>query len=142
MKIVSACLAGINCRYDGKSKPNGKISDIVKKGEAIAVCPEELGGLPTPRPAAEQVKNKVINNKGEDITEQFYKGANLALAIAEENNCTEAILKCKSPMCGKGEVYDGSFSGTLTEGEGIFAKLLNEKGVKVITEVEFENNKE
>lgn len=134
MKIVSACLAGIKCRYDGSAKPCQKVIELVMRGKAIPVCPEQLGGLPTPRSPAENKGNKVFTKDGEDITFQFKKGAEEALKITKLANCDEAIIKAKSPSCGSGKIYDGTFSGELIEGDGIFAKLLKENNIKVFSE--------
>jgi len=136
MKIVSACLAGINCRWDGKSNPCQKVMDLVKQGKAIPVCPEQLGGLITPRLPAEQKGNKVFTKDGKEVTTQFEKGAENAFKIAKQVNCTEAILKSRSPSCGSGKVYDGTFSGKLINGDGVFAKLLKKNNIKVFTEEE------
>jgi len=137
MKIVSACLAGINCNYKGESKPNEKIIELVKKGEAIPVCPEQLGGLPTPRMAAEQKEDKVLTKDGKDVTQAFVKGANEVLRIANMYNCKEAILKARSPSCGCGQIYDGTFSGELIDGDGITAALLKRNVIKVYSEENF-----
>ena len=134
MKIISACLAGINCRYDGGSKPNQKVIELVKQGKAILVCPEQLAGLTTPRTPAEEKDGKIITKDGKDLTKEFQKGAQEALKIARLSNCKEAILKAKSPSCGCGKVYDGSFSGNLIDGDGVFTRLLKENNIKVITE--------
>jgi uncharacterized protein YbbK (DUF523 family) len=137
MKIVSACLADIKCNYKGESRPNQRIIDLVKKGEAIPVCPEQLGGLPTPRIPAEKRGDKVFNKNGEDVTEYFVRGANEVLRIAVIYNCEEAILKSKSPSCGFGQIYDGNFTETLIRGNGITADLLIANGIKVYTEENF-----
>ena len=134
MKIISACLAGINCRYDGGSKPNQKVIELVKQGKAILVCPEQLAGLTTPRTPAEEKDGKIITKDGKDLTKEFQKGAQEALKIARLSNCKEAILKAKSPSCGCGKVYDGSFSGNLIDGDGVFTRLLKENNIRVITE--------
>lgn len=139
MYIVSACLAGIKCRYDGKDNRNEKIIQLVKEGKAIPVCPEVFGGLPIPRVPCEIVlddeKNiKVINKEGVDCTENFKEGAKKTLAIAEILGVDTAILKSKSPSCGCGKIYDGTFSGKLVEGDGVAAKLLTENGIKVYNE--------
>jgi uncharacterized protein YbbK (DUF523 family) len=134
MKIVSACLAGIKCRYDGTAKPNKKVIDLIKKGKAIPICPEQLGGLSTPRIPAETIGKKVINKKGRDVTSYFVKGAKEALKIAKMARCKEAILKSKSPSCGVNQIYDGSFSGKLKKGDGVFTKLLKRNKIKCITE--------
>ncbi len=134
MKLISACLAGIPCRYDGKSKPNAKIMEMVKRGEALLVCPEQLGGLPIPRVPAEQRSDKVFAQDGRDVTQEFELGAQRVLEIVQKNNCKEAILKARSPSCGCGQVYDGTFSKKLIVGDRVLTKLLKKSGIKVITE--------
>jgi len=137
MKIVSACLAGIKCRYDGQVKPPcQEIVDLIKQGKAIPVCPEQLGGLSTPRIAAEKKGDKVFTKEGKDVTEQFNNGAQEVLKLAKLINCDEAILKSKSPSCGSGKIYDGTFTSTLVDGDGVCAKLLKQNGIKVKTEHE------
>jgi uncharacterized protein YbbK (DUF523 family) len=136
MIIVSACLAGIKCAWDGKSRPSQKVIDLVKEGKAIPVCPEQLGGLTTPRPPAEKKENKIITKDGKDITKEFKKGANEALKIALLVNCKKAILKAKSPSCGLNKIYDGTFSKTLISDNGIFAEFLKKHNIKVLTEDE------
>jgi uncharacterized protein YbbK (DUF523 family) len=133
MKIVSACLAGIKCRYDGTAKPNKKVIDLIKKGKAIPICPEQLGGLSTPRIPAETKNGRIVRKDGKDITAYFIKGAKEALKIAKMAGCKEAILKSKSPSCGVDYIYDGSFSGKLKKGDGIFTKLLKRNKIKCIT---------
>ena len=140
MILVSACLAGFKCKYNGESNTDERIVELVKKGEAIPVCPEQLGGLPTPRVPSEIISEKVISKNGDDVTEQFNRGAAITLEIAKLYNCTEAIFKSRSPSCGSGKIYDGTFSGTLINGDGITAKLLKENGIKVRTEEETKNN--
>lgn len=138
MILVSACLAGVNCKYDGGNNLNEKILELVKKGEAILVCPEQLGGLTTPRTPSEigiiEGNKKVINKDGEDVTINFVRGAEEVLRIAKSLNITKAILKSKSPSCGCGLVYDGTFTGTKIPGNGITAQLLIDNGIEVITE--------
>ncbi len=129
--IVSACLAGLNCRYDGDNKKRNDIVEMVKRGEAIPVCPEQLGGLSTPREPAEAVGDQILTVNGRDVTFEYQKGAQEALLIAELTGATEALLKSKSPMCGAGSVYDGSFSGKMKEDDGIFTKLLKKSSIKV-----------
>lgn len=135
MLIVSKCLTGCPCRYDGRSVPVSEIAGLVERGEAVAVCPEELGGLPTPRvPAELQGSGRVMTRDGRDVTREFVLGAERALAIAKECGAKKALLKGKSPSCGCGRVYDGSFTGTLTEGDGVAAALFKRNGIEV-TEV-------
>lgn len=140
MILVSACLAGINCKYNGGNNYNKKVFNLVKEGKAIPVCAEQLGGLTTPRVAAEicyiDGKRHVLTKTGKDVTEQFEKGAQEILELAKKLNITKAILKSRSPSCGKGKVYDGTFSGKLIDGNGILAELLIENGIEVITEDE------
>lgn len=134
MRICSACLLGINCAWNGSNKLNEKILELSKKEVLIPICPEQLGGLPTPRIPCEQIGNKVVSKNGEDATAQFEKGAEETLKIAQIFNCKEAILKSKSPSCGSGLVYDGSFSGNLIKGNGVTTSLLKKNGIKVISE--------
>jgi uncharacterized protein YbbK (DUF523 family) len=140
MKIlVSACLLGEPCRYDGKSKPCDAVRALGKRHILIPICPEVMGGLPTPRvPAEIQPDGHVVNRDGADVSAHYEKGAQVALNLAHENGCTLAILKEKSPSCGNREVYDGSFSGTLIAGQGICAHLLEANGIRVIGESEIE----
>lgn len=137
--LVSACLAGENCRYDGKNSRNEAVVELVRQGKAIPVCPEQLGGLPTPRCPCEIVRAgdgsiRVMSRDGRDLTREFYAGAEKALAIAKAHGVRKAILKSKSPSCGCGQVYDGTFSGRLTEGHGVTAKLLMDNQIEVCTE--------
>lgn len=139
MIIVSACLAGVRCRYDGGNNSNDKILQLVKGGRAILVCPEQLGGLTTPRDAAEIIENdktsrKVMTKSGQDVTKQFILGAEEALNIAKLSNCTIAILKARSPSCGYNEIYDGTFSGHKKKGNGVTAEIFLSNGIKVYTE--------
>ena len=132
--LVSACLLGTPCRYDGKSKPNKEVLALSEKYNLIPVCPEVAGGLPTPRTPSEIVGERVVMRDGRDVTENYLRGAKYALSVARENACAAAILKARSPSCGKGQVYDGSFTGTLTDGDGIAAKLLADAGIAVFSE--------
>ncbi len=134
MKIVSACLAGMDCRWDGGSRPCPRVIALVKQGRAIPVCPEQLGGLPTPRSPAEQRGERIVTKTGEDVTALFRKGAEEALRIALLAGCDGAILKARSPSCGSGKVYDGTFSRRLVDGDGVFACLLKKNGIEVIAE--------
>ncbi|UCD04583.1 MAG: DUF523 domain-containing protein [Candidatus Woesearchaeota archaeon] len=134
MKLCSACLLGIKCRYDGRSKPSDKVLELSKKEVLIPVCPEQLGGLPTPRIPQEIVGDRVINKSGEDVTENFNKGAEEVLEIARIFGVKEAILKQKSPSCGCGKISDGTFSGNVIDGDGVTTELLKKNGIKVISE--------
>lgn len=139
MYLISACLAGVNSRYDGGNNENDIILRLVKEGKALLVCPEQLGGLPTPRAACEIVldkneERKVINKDGEDKTYNFILGAEETLHIAKKANIKKAILKAKSPSCGYGKIYDGTFSRKLIDGNGITAELLIQNGIEVFTE--------
>ncbi|MBQ8094676.1 MAG: DUF523 domain-containing protein [Clostridia bacterium] len=134
MIAVSACLAGIACRYDGKKKTVSDICRMVESGQAVTICPEVLGGLPIPRIPSERCGNCIINTAGEDVTAAFQRGAEAALKIAREHGCTAVILKARSPSCGYGQIYDGTFSGTLTEGNGVFAEMAAAAGIAVYNE--------
>ena len=133
--LVSACLLGERCRYDGKSKPCDEVIKLNEKYNLIPVCPEVLGGLETPRTPCEIQNGRVISADGIDRTIEYTTGAQITLEIAKENNCKVAILKSKSPSCGKGKIFDGTFSGTLTDGNGITAQLLTENGIDVYNEI-------
>lgn len=135
--LVSACLAGVNCKYNGKNNENKKILDLIENENVILVCPEQLGGLPTPRTCAEIKKDKVITKDNTDVTYEYTKGAMETLNIAKKYKIKKAILKSKSPSCGKGKVYDGTFSGTLIAGNGITTDLLIKNGIEVIDSDEF-----
>jgi len=137
MLLVSACLAGIPCRWDGAEKGEDAIIELVRRGEAILVCPEQLGGLTTPRSPSELKEDRVVSKEGRDVTAEFRRGAEITLAIARRYGCTEAILKARSPSCGSGLVYDGSFSGRLVSGDGVTAGLLKANGIRVWTEEEY-----
>jgi uncharacterized protein YbbK (DUF523 family) len=136
MIIVSACLAGVACRYDGAAKPCEKVIRLVAEGKAIPLCPEQLGGLTTPRASAEISGNRVIRKDGVDVTDAFTRGAQEALKIARLVGAKTAILKARSPSCGLGKIYDGSFSGRLVDGNGVFAEMCKQNGIKVKTEEE------
>lgn len=137
MILVSACLCGVNCKYNGKNNLNEEMLELLKKGEVLLVCPEQMGGLETPRNPSEI---KIINNEvkvfmkdGRDVTENYKKGAEEVLRLVKELNIKKAILKKKSPSCGCGEIYDGTFTGNLIPGNGITAALLLENGIEVET---------
>lgn len=134
MKICSACLLGVKCRYDGKNALNRKVIDLLKTEILIPVCPEQLGGLPTPREPAEILGNKVITRSGQDVTEKFKRGAMETLKIAKLLGIREAVLKQGSPSCGCGKISDGTFSGKTIKGDGVTTALLKRHGIKIITE--------
>ncbi len=142
MYLVSACLAGVNCRYDGKDSANEKVMELVKQGKAIPVCPEQLGGLTTPRISCELINQpgaaRVINKEGVDRTDEFCLGAQRTLAIAKALGIRQAIMKSKSPSCGCGQIYDGTFTGNLIPGNGLAVQLLLENGIEVVTEKDLE----
>lgn len=132
--LVSACLAGFNCRYDCAHKENQRIVDLVKSGEALAACPEEMGGLKTPRPPAEihPTDEKVMTIEGEDVTKEYEMGASQALELIKNHQINHVILKSKSPMCGEGMIYDGSFTGKLTKGDGVLVqKIRKQNHIKI-----------
>lgn len=142
--LVSACLAGCECRYDGRANPTRKASELVEEGRAVLVCPEEDGGLPTPRPPAEIVggdghdvlagRARVVTADGRDVTEIYIRGAEKALEAARAAGAEKAVLKSRSPSCGRGAIYDGTFTGTRIEGDGVTAALLTRNGIEVLTE--------
>ena len=132
--LVSACLLGTPCRYDGKSKADERVLALAERYELIPVCPEVYGGLPTPRPPAERCGDRVLTEAGADVTAQYRRGAEAALYLARLFHCTKAILKEKSPSCGHGQIYDGTFSRTLTAGDGVTAALLRAEGLEIIGE--------
>ena len=133
MKIlVSACLLGKNCKYNGGNNLNQIVLDFIEGHEVIGVCPEQLGGLSTPRLQAEIVDGVVTNKEGVSVDAEFRKGAQAALTAALENKVDLAILQSRSPSCGVKEIYDGSFSGKKIKGQGVFAKLLSARGIKVL----------
>ncbi len=137
IKLMSACLLGVKCRYDGKGKPCEKAIELFKEGSVIPVCPEQLSGFSTPRTSIEiQEDGRVLDNKGKDVTENLEKGAKETLKIAEMVGAKEFIAKSKSPSCGFGKTYDGTFSGTLVERNGFVSDYLNKNGIKIITEEE------
>lgn len=135
--LISACLAGIYCRYDGETKADPAIVELVKQGLAIPFCPEAHGGLPTPRLPCEIRDGRVVNIEGGDQTEQFVRGAQEGLRLAKLVGATKAILKSNSPSCGKGFVYDGTFTSTRVKGNGLFAELLMQNGIDVRSDDEF-----
>lgn len=142
MYIVSACLAGVKCRYDGEGNDHERIKQLVAEGKAVVACPEVLGGLSIPRKPCELVKDKqgqekVLTQEGIDCTEAFKEGAFKTLEIAKKVGAKKAILKAKSPSCGCGQIYNGTFSRTLIEGDGLTTRLLKANGIQVYTEKDF-----
>ena len=134
--LVSGCLLGICCRYNGTGKLSEELLEQMGTYHFIPVCPEQLGGLTTPRLPAEKIGDKVILKDGRDVTDEFMNGALETLKIAQMYNCKLAILKERSPSCGFGKIYDGTFSGNIIDGEGVTAKLLSENEITVIGESE------
>ena len=132
--LVSACLAGFPCSYDGKAKPCAEIVELYKAGLAQIVCPESLSGLPVPREPTEKRGDKYYSRSGRDVTANILAGAEKALNKALNSGCRKAILKSRSPSCGICRIYDGTFTGNLTEGNGAFAAKLLEIGFEVYTE--------
>jgi len=149
--LVSACLVGIPCRYDGGTCPHDKLQALAAQGDVLPICPEVVGGLPTPRPPAEiqggdggdvlDGQAQVVNVEGQDVTTEFLAGAQMALRVARRWGIKKAILKARSPSCGVGQIYDGSFSGRLVEGDGVTAALLRREGVMVRSEEEWERER-
>lgn len=136
MILVSACLLGEPCRYDGASKAHAGVMRLAHRYELIPVCPERLGGLDTPRERAERQGDAVVTEEGRDVTLPYVIGAAEAARIARDAHCATAVLKAKSPSCGSGQIYDGTFTGTLVSGDGIAAELFKKMGIRVLTEEE------
>ena len=145
MKMISACLTGCECRYDQKSCLDADLEQLLREGKVIPVCPEQLGGLPTPRPPAEIIggdgfdvldgRARIVDQTGNDVTDEFLAGAQQALKLAKTVGATSAILKENSPSCGSSFVYDGSFSGKKVPGVGLTAALFKRNGIEVRSEV-------
>jgi len=137
--LISACLLGENCKYNGGNNYNAAAVALAERYELIPVCPELLGGLSVPRCPCERRDGRVLSNDPsglKDVTEAFMRGAEEALRIAKENGVRLAVLKARSPSCGSGEIYDGTFSHTVISGDGAAAELLKKNGIKVISEAE------
>lgn len=134
--LISACLLGTACRYDGRGNQHDDVLALLQQEDIclIPVCPEQLGGMPTPRIPSERRGERVVNRAGVDVTESFSRGAQQALRIARLYGCDTAILKERSPSCGCGRIYDGSFTGTLIDGDGVTTALLRRNGLHVIGE--------
>ena len=152
MYLISACLCGVNCKYNGLNNLNKKCLELLRKGEALLICPEQLGGLTTPRIPSELLgeaerlieikEGKVISKEGNDVTKEFIKGAEEALKIAKESGIKKAILKEGSPSCGSNFVYDGSFTGKKIKGKGVTAYLLEKEGIEIISEIKLNEAEE
>ena len=136
--LISACLLGFECKYCGGSNklPEQQLAALRERFRLIPVCPETAGGLPTPRDPRERLGDKVVSNQGRDVTAQYQKGAETALTLARRYGCKAALLKEKSPSCGSGQIYDGSFTGTLVPGDGVAAEELKKEGLIVFGESE------
>jgi Uncharacterized conserved protein len=135
--LVSACLCGLACRYDGQAKPVGRLAEFHQMGFVMAVCPEVEGGLSTPRPPCELFLGKVVSRDGLNLTDAFQCGAERALDLARKNSLRLAVLKDNSPSCGSTTVYDGSFKGRLIPGQGLTTVLLREHGLLVISDRQY-----
>lgn len=149
MYIISACLCGVNCKYNGENNLSDRCMKLFREGKAVLVCPEQLGGLPTPRNPVElnnvaseviEGNGKALSNQGEDVTKQFLNGAYETLKIARELGVTKAILKEGSPSCGANFVYDGTFTGNRIEGKGITTQILENEGITVFSDEDLEVN--
>lgn len=131
--LISACLLGACCRYDSASKEHPLAKELMKRHALVPACPEQLGGLPTPRPPAERRGDRVVTQAG-DVTEQYRRGAEETLRLCRLLGCEAAVLKERSPSCGRGVIYDGTFTGALTAGDGVTAELLTAHGIPVYGE--------
>jgi len=136
--LISACLLGVNCKYNGGNNLLPAAESLRERWELIPVCPECMGGLPCPRDPAERVGQRVVSKAGRDVTEAFRSGAEQALEIARRRGCRTALFKERSPSCGCGAIYDGTFTGTLIPGSGVTAALLEENGIAVLGESRLE----
>lgn len=140
--LVSACLMGDLVRYDGKSQKNDFILSLEKEHTLIKVCPETFSGLPTPRKPSEIINDEVFMNDGTNVTKYFNDGVSQSIELLKKYDCKMAILKSKSPSCGKGIIYDGTFKGTFTEGDGMLTRALNKLNIPIFTEEEIDEIKE
>lgn len=144
MIVVSSCLCGINCKYSGENNLNENALKLVNQGKAVPICPEQLGGLKTPRNPAEIIEKageiKVVTEAGADVTDEFLLGAKRSLEIAKVLGAKKAILQRRSPSCGFGKIYDGTFSGKLIPGNGLTVRLFLENGIEVISDEEYDRD--
>ena len=136
--IISACLLGVSCRYDGKSKPIEEIAKLMEKYNLVPVCAEIMGGLSTPRDPSEIIGDKVISCAGKDVTAEYNKGAEEVLRLAKLFGCNKALLKERSPSCGSGIIYSGKFNGELVPGYGKTSELLIKNNIEVFGESQIE----
>ena len=136
--LISACLLGVACRYDAQSKAYPLIDELCRRHEVVPVCPEIMGGLPTPRTPAERQGDRVVTKSGADVTVQYLRGAEETVRLAQRLGCAVAVLKERSPSCGSGEIYDGTFGGVLHNGFGVAAERLQTAGIRVIGESQLE----
>ena len=136
--LISACLLGIPCRYDGKSVTAVDVALLREKYNLIPVCPEIYGGLSTPRVPSERRGNKTVMKDGRDVTENYLRGAEAAYQLCQKLDCKLALLKERSPSCGKNRIYDGTFTGTLIDGEGVTAEYLRKRGIRIFGESEID----
>lgn len=151
MRVISACLCGINCKYNGDNNQHDEFMKELRDGQVLPLCPEQLGGLTTPRSACEieggtgedvlAGRARVINAVGDDVTEFFVKGAQECLAVMRQAGIDEAVLQRRSPSCGVEKIYDGSFSGHLIAGDGVTAALLRKNGIKVWNDEDYLQHK-
>ncbi len=130
--LVSACLLGIYCRYDGRCETDERVMALSRDHVLIPVCPEQLGGLPTPRAAVELLDGRAVTRDGADLTEAFERGVGQAMRVAGLTGARVAVLQPRSPSCGRGIIYDGTFSGTRVEGDGVLAQALAARGVALL----------
>ena len=132
--LVSACLLGTPCRYNGKGVLDPQVEALMREHHLVPVCPEILGGLATPRTPAERVGDRVRTEDGTDVTAAYERGEREALRLARLFGCQAAVLKEKSPSCGAGQIYDGTFTRKLIPGNGVCAQMLLDAGIKVYGE--------
>ena len=136
--LISACLLGRNCKYNGGNNYTPLVEKLKERYELVPVCPECFGGLPIPHPPSERLGERVLSKEGDDVTREFLLGAEKTLAIAKEHGVTKAVLKERSPFCGFGAIYDGTFTGKVVPGNGVAAELLAENGVAIYGESKIE----
>ena len=140
--LVSACLLGENCKYDGKNNKSTAVEEYVKEMEVVSICPEMLAGMGSPRRSVELKAGKVINCDGEDLTKEYQEGVNKAIQLIEDKDIDLAILQSRSPTCGVKQIYDGTFSGKLIEGSGLLAQALRDRNIRVLDAEELTQQKE